>query len=78
MLFIHYLLYLMLFLMTHGGLTNLGANVFSMAIAGLFAAFWIYRLTMKISGKQRLVIFLAAALADLLTYSRFHLLIGTF
>jgi cobalt/nickel transport system permease protein len=39
-----------------------------MAIAGPFAAFWIYRLTMKLSGKQRLAIFFAAALADLLTY----------
>ena len=55
-------------LLAHGGLTTLGANAFSMAIAGPFAAFWIYRLTMKLSGKQRLAIFLAAALANLLTY----------
>lgn len=55
-------------LLAHGGLTTLGANAFSMAIAGPFAAFWIYRLTMKISGNQRLAIFLAAALANLLTY----------
>ena len=39
-----------------------------MAIAEPFAAFWIYRLTMKVSGQQRLAIFLAAALANLLTY----------
>jgi len=55
-------------LLAHGGLTTLGANAFSMAIAGPFAAFWIYKLIMKLSGKQRLAIFLAAALANLLTY----------
>jgi cobalt/nickel transport system permease protein len=54
-------------LLAHGGLTTLGANAFSMAIAGPFAAYWIYHLVTK-SGKQRLAIFLAAALADLLTY----------
>jgi cobalt/nickel transport system permease protein len=46
----------------------LGANAFSMAIAGPFAAYWIYNLTMRLSGKQKIAIFLAAALADLLTY----------
>ncbi|MDY6902451.1 MAG: energy-coupling factor ABC transporter permease [Cyanobacteriota bacterium] len=55
-------------LLAHGGLTTLGANAFSMAVAGPFVAFWIYQLTMKISGQQRLAIFLAAALANLLTY----------
>lgn len=55
-------------LLAHGGLTTLGANAFSMAIAGPFAAYWIYHLTMRLSGKQRIAIFLAAALADLLTY----------
>lgn len=55
-------------LLAHGGLTTLGANAFSMAIAGPFAAYWIYRLTMRLTDKQRLAIFLAAAIADLLTY----------
>jgi len=55
-------------LLAHGGLTTLGANAFSMAIAGPFAAFWIYRLTMKISANQRFAIFLAATVANLLTY----------
>jgi cobalt/nickel transport system permease protein len=55
-------------LLAHGGLTTLGANAFSMAIAGPFAAYWIYHLVTK-SGNQRLAIFLAAALADLLTYT---------
>jgi cobalt/nickel transport system permease protein len=55
-------------LLAHGGLTTLGANAFSMAIAGPIAAYWIYHLTMRLSGKQKIAIFLAAALADLLTY----------
>jgi cobalt/nickel transport system permease protein len=54
-------------LLAHGGLTTLGANAFSMAITGPFVAYWIYRLVMK-SGNQRLAIFLASALADLVTY----------
>lgn len=54
-------------LLAHGGLTTLGANAFSMAIVGPFVAFWIYRLVMQ-TGKQRLAIFLAAAIADLTTY----------
>jgi cobalt/nickel transport system permease protein len=54
-------------LLAHGGLTTLGANAFSMAIAGPFVAFWIYRLLIQ-TGKQRLAIFLAAAIADLTTY----------
>lgn len=54
-------------LLAHGGLTTLGANAFSMAIVGPIVAFWIYRLIMP-TGKQRLAIFLASALADLITY----------
>lgn len=54
-------------LLAHGGLTTLGANAFSMAIVGPFVAFWLYRLIMQ-SGKQRLAIFLASAVADLTTY----------
>jgi cobalt/nickel transport system permease protein len=55
-------------LLAHGGLTTLGANAFSMAIAGPIAAYWIYRLIIQLTGKQKIAIFLAAALADLLTY----------
>ncbi|MBD2778607.1 energy-coupling factor ABC transporter permease [Iningainema tapete] len=54
-------------LLAHGGLTTLGANAFSMAIAGPFVAFGIYRLVMQ-TGRQRLAIFLASAVADLATY----------
>jgi cobalt/nickel transport system permease protein len=55
-------------LLAHGGLTTLGANAFSMAIAGPFVAYWVYHLTIRLTGKQRIAIFLAAALADLVTY----------
>jgi cobalt/nickel transport system permease protein len=54
-------------LLAHGGLTTLGANAFSMAIVGPFVAFWIYNLILP-TGKQKLAIFLASALADLTTY----------
>ena len=53
-------------LLAHGGLTTLGANTFSMAIAGPFLAFAIYQL---LKNKNRSVaVFLAATLGDLFTY----------
>lgn len=55
-------------LLAHGGLTTLGANAFSMAVVGPFVAYGVYRLVMQASGKQKVAIFLAAALADLITY----------
>lgn len=54
-------------LLAHGGLTTLGANLFSMAIVGPFVAFWVYQLLLQ-TGRPRLAIFTAAALANLLTY----------
>lgn len=54
-------------LLAHGGLTTLGANLFSMAIVGPFAAYSVYGLLQQ-TGRQRLAIFCATALADLLTY----------
>ena len=53
-------------LLAHGGLTTLGANMFSMAVVGPFVAYGIYHLVK--TKNQKLAIFLAAALADLLTY----------
>ena len=55
-------------LLAHGGLTTLGANVFSMAIVGPFAAAAIYRVAKAARLPFGLSIFFAAALADLLTY----------
>lgn len=54
-------------LLAHGGVTTLGANVFSMAIVGPFVAYVVYNTVMK-TGKQKLAVFLAATLEDLLTY----------
>jgi len=55
-------------LLAHGGLTTLGANIFSMAIVGPFAAAGVYRLARGIKMPFSYAVFLAASLADLLTY----------
>lgn len=55
-------------LLAHGGLTTLGANTFSMAIAGPFAAYGIYKLTTKLKLNKMVCVFLAACLGDLFTY----------
>ena len=55
-------------LLAHGGLTTLGANTFSMAIAGPFLAYGVYFLCGKLRVNKKLSVFLAAALGDLFTY----------
>jgi cobalt/nickel transport system permease protein len=55
-------------LLGHGGLTTLGANIFSMAIAGPIVAYAVYKVVQKVRGPQFLGVFLAAALGDLCTY----------
>lgn len=55
-------------LLAHGGLTTLGANTFSMAIAGPLVSFGIYQVCRKLKVNQRAGIFLAAFLGDLFTY----------
>lgn len=55
-------------LLAHGGLTTLGANIFSMAIVGPFTAGVIYHIAKTVKLPFGLSIFLAASLADLLTY----------
>lgn len=54
-------------LLAHGGLTTLGANSFSMAIAGPFVAYGVWKL-LKGRTSDSVAIFTAAALADLITY----------
>ena len=61
------LLYQALFL-AHGGLTTLGANVFSMGIVGPVVAYTIYKVGMKLNLNFYLVVFLAATLGDWATY----------
>ncbi|HEY9766407.1 MAG TPA: energy-coupling factor ABC transporter permease, partial [Chroococcales cyanobacterium] len=55
-------------LLAHGGLTTLGANLFSMGIAGPWLSFGIYRLGKSLALPLSLVVFLAAVLGDLFTY----------
>lgn len=61
------LIYQALFL-AHGGLTTLGANVFSMGIVGPVVAYLIYRAGMKANLNFYTVVFLATAFGDWATY----------
>ncbi|MCK4938541.1 MAG: energy-coupling factor ABC transporter permease [Methanosarcinales archaeon] len=61
------LMYQALFL-AHGGLTTLGANVFSMGIAGPVIAILIYKIGMKAGLNFYVTVFLATAMADIVTY----------
>ncbi|WP_019241186.1 MULTISPECIES: energy-coupling factor ABC transporter permease [Bacillus] len=55
-------------LLAHGGLTTLGANTFSMAIAGPIIAFFIFKGAKKVGLSFSVAVFLAASLGDLGTY----------
>lgn len=55
-------------LLAHGGLTTLGANVFSMAIAGPFLTWGLYQMGKKFKLPSRVNVFVAAMLGDLFTY----------
>ena len=55
-------------LLAHGGLTTLGANTVSMAIAGPLVSYGIYALCKKCKVNKRVGIFLAASVGDLFTY----------
>jgi len=61
------LIYQAIFL-AHGGLTTLGANVFSMGIVGPVVAYLIYKAGMKANLNFYLVVFLAATFGDWATY----------
>ncbi|CDM70358.1 Cobalt transport protein CbiM [Clostridium bornimense] len=55
-------------LLAHGGITTLGANTFSMAIAGPIISFALYKLSIKFKCNRKVAVFLAAAMGDLATY----------
>ncbi len=55
-------------LLAHGGITTLGANTFSMAIAGPIVSWLVFRGTKKAGLSAPIGVFLAAALGDLATY----------
>lgn len=55
-------------LLAHGGLTTLGANGFSMAVAGPMTSYVVYKLLGKFGVNKRWTIFMAAFIGDLCTY----------
>ena len=55
-------------LLAHGGLTTLGANTFSMAIAGPFVSWLLYRILSGFRINRKVSLFAAAFLGDLFTY----------
>ena len=55
-------------LLAHGGLTTLGANTFSMALAGPFVSFGVYKLCRKLKVNRLVSVGLACGLGDLFTY----------
>jgi cobalt/nickel transport system permease protein len=61
------LIYQAMFL-AHGGLTTLGANTFSMGIAGPMLGYLVYRTAVKLRANIYLAVFLAASTADCATY----------
>ncbi|WP_245796451.1 energy-coupling factor ABC transporter permease [Domibacillus antri] len=56
-------------LLAHGGITTLGANAFSMAVAGPFAAYAVYRLLKKAGVKPGVNAFFTAFAANIVTYT---------
>jgi cobalt/nickel transport system permease protein len=55
-------------LLAHGGLTTLGANTFSMAIAGPFLSYGVYYVLKKLRANKYVAVGISAALGDLFTY----------
>ena len=55
-------------LLAHGGISTLGANMFSMGIAGPFASYFIYKGLDKANAPKSVSVFCAAAFGNLLTY----------
>ncbi|GAB4177372.1 MAG: energy-coupling factor ABC transporter permease [Geothermobacteraceae bacterium] len=55
-------------LLAHGGLTTLGANIFSMGIVGPLVAWGLFRSSRLVGLPQGVAIFLGACLGDLATY----------
>lgn len=55
-------------LLAHGGLTTLGANTFSMAIAGPFASYGVYKLCKKTKLSKPWSVGIACAVGNLVTY----------
>jgi cobalt/nickel transport system permease protein len=56
-------------LLAHGGITTLGANTVSMAIAGPLVSYGVYKLFDALKSPKWLSVFLCAFMGDLLTYA---------
>lgn len=56
-------------LLAHGGLTTLGANVFSMAIVGPWTSYAIWKALRGLGASTAIAVFFAASLGDLATYA---------
>ncbi len=55
-------------LLAHGGISTLGANIFSLAVVGPFVAYLIYQSLDRLGANKSLTIFLAAAFGSMATY----------
>ncbi len=55
-------------LLAHGGLTTLGANIFSMGIIGPVFAWLTYKGSLKLNLPTSIAVFLAAFIGDVMTY----------
>jgi len=54
--------------MAHGGFTTLGANVFSMGIAGPFVAYGVFKWLNKMHANPTAMVFVVVFVADIVTY----------
>ncbi|MDR2866815.1 MAG: energy-coupling factor ABC transporter permease [Methanomassiliicoccaceae archaeon] len=55
--------------MAHGGFTTLGANAFSMGVAGPFAAYFVYRTLRKSGLRPAVTVFATVFTANVVTYT---------
>lgn len=55
-------------LLAHGGLTTLGANLFSLGVAGPWAMWIVLRMLLRLGWKRDRCIFLSTVVGDLATY----------
>lgn len=69
------LLFQALFL-AHGGLTTLGADVFSMGIAGAFVGYGVYKAVLRMGGSVFVAALMGGMLADWATYAATSLILS--
>lgn len=62
--------------LAHGGLTTLGANIFSMGVAGAFVGYGVFLLAKRMGAPPIVAAFLAGILSDWATYAVTSLALG--